>query len=313
MLAKFFVIPAVALGFSATFASAAVVSVRVNNWGTPQSQTFSLKLAGDTTITSVPASGFRINIAGGADTLAVCIELGQTISTANSTNNFENATPLANAARGSGTGSGNATSLITPGPTGTGVANRGANVVSGIAGGIRDIRAAQIRFLFDTYWKGNNLASWTTNSTTSITEIPAFQLAVWELSHDTNFRLTNQSAYPTEFYVNNPGALTGNALTSYNRAASMVAAVQAANVQASYASKTWQVVLLENSSFAPSPANGTVQDLVYATAIPEATTAMLTLAGLTLLATRRRRRSAWSRAGKLRRGSPLPLPGQKFL
>jgi MYXO-CTERM domain-containing protein len=120
--------------------------------------------------------------------------------------------------------------------------------------------------------------------------IAAFQLALWEVSHDTNLSLTSTGSPTTEFYVSTAPA-SGNTLTSYNTALSMVAAVKAANVQTTYASTTWQVVLLENSSFTPG-AIGTVQDLVYATAIPEATTAMLTLAGLTLLATRRRRRSA---------------------
>jgi len=259
---------------SSAMTQAAVVSVGVGGWSTPLAQTFSLKPAGSASA-NIAATGFRIGLPDSTETIAVCIELGQFITPGSGTTltpySFENASSLSSAARGSATG-----------PNGTG---DGANITAGSAGGIGALRAAQIRYLFDNFWQGSTPAAWT-NPTVNV---PAFQLAMWELTQDFNFSLVNQNAYSTEFYVNNPGSLAGNALLAYNAATAMVANVNAANVLTTYASSTWQVVLLENSSFVPSPANGVVQDLVYAAVIPEATTAALALASLAFLAARRRR------------------------
>ncbi len=262
------------LALAAT-AQASVVSVGVGGWSPAVAQTFNIKPAG-AAAENIAATGFRIRLPDSTETIALCIELGQFITPGGGTalNNisFENASSLSSAARGSATG-----------PNGTA---DGANITAGV--GIGTLRAAQIRYLFDNFWQGSTPSAWTDPTV----NIPAFQLAVWELSHDFNFSLVNKNAYTTEFYVNNSGSLTGNAALAFSAATTMVSTVSSANVQTTYSSTKWNVVLLENSSFVSSPANGVVQDLIYATAItpiPEATTVALTLAGLAVLAARRRR------------------------
>ncbi len=254
---------------------ATVVTVGVGNWPTVVAQTFDIKPAAANS-ENIAATGFRILLPGNTETIALCIELGQFITLGSGTilndNSFENASSLSSAARGSATG-----------PDGTA---DGANITLGTNGGIGDLRAAQVRYLFDNFWEGSTPSAWT-NPTVSI---PAIQLALWELTHDFNFSLVNENAYSTELYVNDPGSLMGDALSAYEEATIMVAAVENANVSTSYSSTTWQVVLLENSEYVSSPANGVVQDLVYATAIPEASTVALVLTSLVVFAARRNRR-----------------------
>ncbi len=266
---------AFALSCLSATAQSAVVSVNVGVYSpTSYSQTMSLGLprSGTNETLNVPATGFRLTLPGSAETLGFCIELGQSLST-NTSYSYENGNSLSRAARGSGTKSGST--------VGT---NRGANVQTGASGGIGDLHSARIRYLFDTFLQSTTASSWTDPTI----RIPAFQLAVWELSHDIDFSLANNTSLSTDFYVT---STTGTAAV-YDRAATLVAAVKAANVTASYVSTKWEVVLLENSSYATGAANGTVQDLVYAKAIaviPEPTTVALLLVGAMAIASRRRR------------------------
>ncbi len=258
-------------------AQAAVVSVGVGVYSpTNYSRTMSLGLpngGASNEALNVPATGFRLTLPGNVETLGFCIELGQSLSTG-STYSYDNANSLSRAARGSGTKNG----LV----VGSG---RGANVQTGSSGGIGNLHAARIHYLFDNFWESSTASSWTDPTV----RIPAFQLAIWELSHDVDFSLVNNTGLTTDFFV------TSSVATAdvYNRAASLIASVQGANVASTYTSSTWEITLLENSTYAATGAQGVVQDLVYATAItqiPEATTATLTLAGLAVFAARRRRR-----------------------
>jgi len=257
-------------------AHAAVVSVNVNTYFPNYSQTMSLGLpngGASNETANIPATGFRMTLPGNVETLGFCIELGQSLSTGN-TYSYENGNSLSRAGRGSGT--------AVRGTVGTG---RGANIQSGATGGIGDLHSARIRYLFDNFFVSSTASSWTDPTI----NIPAFQLAIWELSNDVDFSLANNASLTTDFYATS----TAGTAATYNRAVSLIASVQSANVTAAYVSTKWEVVLLENSSFVSSPANGNVQDLVYArafTVIPEPTTALLVLMGTTLLVSRRRRR-----------------------
>ncbi len=57
------------------------------------------------------------------------------------------------------------------------------------AGGIGTLAASQLAYLFDQHYISSTLSDWTMNDTTP--SLHAFQLAVWEITHDTDLNLLN--------------------------------------------------------------------------------------------------------------------------
>ena len=96
------------------------------------------------------------------------------------------------------------------------------------AGGIGDLRAARVRYLFDNYYQSSTMSDWTGGPST----FQAFQLALWETTHDNNLDLKTPS--PNGIYVavqNDPGR-DG----AINLAQAMLDSLKAANVTPSYES-----------------------------------------------------------------------------
>jgi hypothetical protein len=215
-------------------------------------------------ITSI--SGTSVNLAPHA---TFCTELGETIS-ATSYNNFQ-VVPLQFASAG------------TAGEPGTPSA-------SIPVGGIGLQSAAQMRYLFDVYYKFENLSSW------SIMEAQAFQLAVWEIGHDPqNLTITTDGG--GVFYVPSQSSSTRNQAIA--RAQVMLDDVRAANVQIGYESQFVDVWSLAQdgspgaqdilfATFKVSQDGHTVAPLLPAP-IPEPAAAALTVFGAMALFRRRRR------------------------
>lgn len=196
--------------------------------------------------------------------ITFCIEMGESVSS-NESYTFTTI-PLAQAAGGSA-------------PGGPGLdAAWGTNIPSG---GIGTARAARVSWLFDNYYQGTSPTAWTYGTDSTTKNAFAFQLALWELSHDDDFTL----GLPTDGL-----GLSGTVSASsdknnwtFNAAVTMINAANAANIPSTYTSTEWEIVTLANVG---EP--GT-QDLVTAVAaIPEPTSlALLGLGGLALLRRRR--------------------------
>ncbi len=121
-----------------------------------------------------------------------------------------------------------------------GQAGFSASASAGIpVGGIGALRAARVAYLFDKYYISDKLTAWNYSNTNPTTH--AFQLALWELTHDTDMNLSNTSGF---LYLGNQG---GNALreAGVNIAQNMLNDVNGANLDESYASskfKIWALV-----------------------------------------------------------------------
>jgi hypothetical protein len=162
------------------------------------------------------------------------------------------------------------------------------------AGGIGLLRAARLRYLFNQHYQSVRLSEWT--QTTASPTLHAFQLAVWELSHDTDLSLTNTSG---SIYVGTQGStLRNNAIAL---AQSWLNEISAANVDETYQSPKFEIWSLVSAS--GNPANGRgYQDVLLAydkttedyqtlkplLPAPEPGTSLLCLSA-TFLALRRRR------------------------
>lgn len=162
-------------------------------------------------------------------------------------------------------------------------------------GGIGQLRAARLRYLFDNYYQSSSLSAWTQNSTTP--NIHAFQLALWELSHDVDLSLTNTSG--SIFFTGSQGStLRNNAIAL---AGSWLADIDQAGITESYVSTNYDIWSLLSSSGNPEGGRG-FQDIVLAVQkntpthdllvpllpIPEPSSAVLALVGSVMLMRRRR-------------------------
>jgi hypothetical protein len=213
-------------------------------------------------------SGTSVNLAPHA---TFCTELGENISTGSYTN-FQ-VVPLQYASAGTAGEPGTPSSSIP-------------------AGGIGLQSAAEMRYLFDTYYVAENLNSWTT------VQSQAFQLAVWEIGHDPQNLTITSSGGGVFFVPTQSGQGSAARNQAITLAQSMLTAVDTANVSLSYQSTKVDVWSLANDG---SPG---VQDILFATLkassdgqaviphlpvpIPEPTTAGLAAAGLLALIRRKR-------------------------
>lgn len=165
---------------------------------------------------------------------------------------------------------------------------------SGIpTGGIGHQRAAYVNYLFDEYYMSEALSEWTFSNKKPTTH--AFQLALWELTHDDDFSLSGLSG---DLFVGKQtdGTRTEKKLrnNAVSLAQSMLNTVSQANVADDYISTKFSLWALVNTD-----GQGTTgyQDIVLATrkkssshevlapllpmpALPEPTThALITLSG----------------------------------
>lgn len=160
-------------------------------------------------------------------------------------------------------------------------------------GGIGQLRAAQARYLFDQYYTSSNLGLW--SQTEANPNVHAFQLSLWEITHDSGLSLSSGSLYI--------GAQTGTAGVGLNTrinaialAQSWLTAVGAAGITESYQSTKYDVYTL-TSTTGGTDGRG-YQDIVMAREkitpivplqpIPEPSSALLAVIGA-LFALRRRR------------------------
>jgi hypothetical protein len=165
-----------------------------------------------------------------------------------------------------------------------------ANILSG---GIGQLRAARVRYLFDNFYQSSNLAAWTDSSVNP--NIHAFQLSLWELSHDDDFSLssTSGSLYIGDQTTAGDFALRNNAISL---AQSWLTNVNGAAINQNYASTTFDVFAL--TSVTGNTNGAGFQDLVFAAPIgstfstllpvPEPSSALLALTSSLLLIRRRR-------------------------
>lgn len=123
-------------------------------------------------------------------------------------------------------------------------------------GGIGDLRAARVRYLFDHFYQSSNIARWTHTDTTS--NIHAFQLALWEVSHDDDLSLSKTSG---SIYFARPET-NAFRLNVINLAGSWLSEIQKADVSESYESKIYEVATL--TSVKGSIDDKSFQDLVIA-------------------------------------------------
>lgn len=109
-------------------------------------------------------------------------------------------------------------------------------------GGIGQLRAARIRFLFDNFYQSMNLGSW--SQSTAAPNIHAFQLALWEVSHDSDLSLTDSTG--AIYFTGTQGnTLRDNAVAL---AENWLDAIDSAGVTESYVSTTYDVWALTSTS-----------------------------------------------------------------
>ena len=127
----------------------------------------------------------------------------------------------------------------------SGTAGTAGTASSGIpVGGIGSQRAAYVNYLFDRYYTSESLSKWTTSN------VQAFQLAVWELTHDTDFNLRNKSG---NIWIQVQGDTFKDSAIAL--ADSMLFDVKTAGVSSGYTSTNFNIMALTN------PNN---QDIIFA-------------------------------------------------
>ena len=131
---------------------------------------------------------------------------------------------------------------------------------SGIpTGGIGAQRAAYVSYLFDRYYISEALTGWTCTTTTPFTQ--AFQLALWEMTHDSDMNLKNTSG---SIYVETQaGTMQNNAI---DLATTMLENVYSANISSSYVSTNFDICALTHPQY---------QDIILATKKGSYTTEIL--------------------------------------
>ena len=168
------------------------------------------------------------------------------------------------------------------------------------AGGIGELRAARLAYLFDQHYTSDVLAAWT--MTTAEPTLHAFQLAVWEVTHDSDLDLFDSFG---EVYVGaQNNTLRSNAL---NLAQDYLDEVASAGLSADYVSSQFAFWALTSASGNGVDGNPGFQDVILATEIgsdneqelkpllptPEPGPVVLVAGGLGYLLLQRQRRRCW--------------------
>jgi len=240
----FFAVVFILQPFSAKSFAASLVnfSVTLNTSKDPGDTYQNFRAAGATTSSAFTiAFQIRINSVDGlavnlSPIAAFCSELAEPIGVATYT---FSANMLSNISAGRAGQNGTASSFIP-------------------VGGIGALRAARVAYLFDQYYISDQLTGWTFTTTDPSTH--AFQIALWELTHDTDLSINLSSG---QVYV---GAQTGNGNALRNNALSLAQtylnSVAGANITASYTSTKFDFWALTDTNGAGATG---WQDVILAT------------------------------------------------
>jgi hypothetical protein len=140
-------------------------------------------------------------------------------------------------------------------------------------GGLTAAQVGHLSYLFDNYYAGPNLADWGTTS--GIRNEYIFQLSLWEITHDTDLSLLNPSG--KLYFTGAPPA------TAVSEAQSILTGISSSSLDFStYQSANWDIKGL---------ANDIDQNLVYAEAVPEPSSALLLMVGAMFILLIRRPRA----------------------
>ncbi len=164
-------------------------------------------------------------------------------------------------------------------------------------GGIGQLRAARVRYLFDNFYESSTLSSWTQTSTTP--NVHAFQLSLWELTHDEDFSLSNRngSLYINRQSISDTTTMRNNAISL---AQSWLTRISGAGITDSYESTKYDVISLMSDTgntdgkgyqdIVMGSLKGTTDHKTFSTLlpIPEPSSSLLALTA-SLLVLRRRR------------------------
>ncbi len=254
-------------------------TVSVNESSQP-GNTYSGFHEGDAGTNSVYAIGFQAQITAVDGTphsmdplVAFCTELAEPISASSYT--FEVA-PMPYAAAGRAGEAGTASSGIP-------------------AGGLGNLRAARAQWLFDNYAPSETLTDWSYSWSNPLTQ--AFQLALWEVTHDADLSLASTSG---DIYVGSQSSATRN--NAIALAQNWLDQLSSAGVTETYTAQNYHLWVLVSDSGNPENGRG-YQDILIAsrigstnddvlrdnlTLVPEPGVALLT--GLAALTFPRRRR-----------------------
>ncbi len=164
-------------------------------------------------------------------------------------------------------------------------------------GGIGSLRASRVNYLFEQYYLSEALSEWTVTDAEPRTQ--AFQLALWEITHDDDLNLANTSG---NIYIGtqNTDATSVRRNNAISLAQSMLDDVLNANIQSGYVSAKFDLWGLVNEG-APgsqdvvlalkkdSTNHETAGDLLPTPTIPEpAVISFVMLAGIGTLFIKRR-------------------------
>ena len=127
-------------------------------------------------------------------------------------------------------------------------------------GGIGELRAARVRYLFDQHYQSNTISLWTNTVTQPLTQ--AFQIALWEVTHDSDLSLSLTGGVT---YVGTQN--TTRSTNAVNIAAGWLTGINA-NISTAYTSTTWDVWTLISSTGNTATGYG-FQDVLWATAFSD--------------------------------------------
>lgn len=161
-------------------------------------------------------------------------------------------------------------------------------------GGIGMLAAAQVRWLYDNHADSETLSSWAFSQSDPASQ--AFQLALWEITHDSDLNIKSTSG---EVYVGYQSSTTRN--NARDLAQSWLNELSAAGIDENYTSQTMNVWAMVNTTGNGSGSG--YQDVLFATRIgsttdtllvnnmtvPEPSTTLVSLLGFSVLFQRRRR------------------------